>query len=60
MSSAEKDALIALAEQHEFYEATGGYTACTCGWPSREQWEAGEPCALHVLLASRDIPPSVT
>lgn len=58
LGGAEVDALVALAEQHDFFEATGGYTACSCGWPTREQWEAGEPPALHVLLAACSIHPA--
>lgn len=56
--TADYDALWALAEQHDFVETAGGYIGCRCGWPTREQWEAGEPPALHVLLASRVISPA--
>lgn len=36
-------------DDHDFMEAAGGYIECECGWPTREQWEAGENPAAHVV-----------
>ena len=58
--TAEKDVL----DRHNFGEAVGGYTDCMCGWPTREQWEAGENPVSHVIaelceagVLTRVIPP---
>lgn len=42
-----------MMREHEPMEATGGYIECSCGWPSKEQWDAGEPYARHVMLEAR-------
>lgn len=42
------EAIEGVAERHGLMEATGGYIECTCGWPTREQWEAGEHAAVHI------------
>lgn len=34
---------------HDFQESIGGYIECKCGWPTKEQWEAGENPAVHVV-----------
>lgn len=46
------DAVKALAAEHSLGEAIGGYMECSCGWPSREQWEAGESEAVHLARAT--------
>ena len=38
-----------MNKEHEPFEAVGGYIECTCGWPTREQYAAGERYADHIL-----------
>lgn len=38
-------------ERHVPMEAVGGYIECSCGWPSKAQYEAGEHFAVHVIAA---------
>lgn len=40
-----------VLSQHVPEEAIGGYIECSCGWPTREQFEAGEHFAVHVIEA---------
>lgn len=49
------DPVAAELERHDFGEAVGGYTECSCGWPSgRAEYEA-EPHAAHVARAIRPL-----
>lgn len=57
----------AVLKRHVFGEATGGYIECLCGWPTREQYDAGEHEVLHVIaelcesgVLTRVIPPEST
>lgn len=43
------DEMRAVLAQHEFMEAVGGYTECSCGWPSKEEYDAGGHEMEHVL-----------
>ena len=41
----------AILDEHEPGESAGGFIECSCGWPTREQFEAGEHFVVHVLRA---------
>lgn len=41
----------AVLRQHEPMEAVGGYIECSCGWPSRQQYDKGEHFAVHIINA---------
>lgn len=40
-----------VLDRHEPGEAAGGFIECSCGWPTRDQFEAGERFTVHVVRA---------
>lgn len=43
---------VGILEGHLLGEAMGGYIDCSCGWPTKEQYQDGEHPALHLFLAA--------
>ena len=39
---------MSLADEHVPMEAVGGYIECSCAWPTKAQWEAGESFVDHI------------
>lgn len=35
--------------RHNLAEAVGGYIECSCGWPSRQQYDSSEHEVLHII-----------
>lgn len=38
-----------LEINHQPHESSGGSIACSCGWPTKAQYDAGEPYIRHVV-----------